>query len=85
MSPLNLFAEYLVTRLEAASPWSAADVPRLLMYGVHDGSGSKCDITIGPVDAVNYIGGGESTVWYDEFAPIGFFENGEKKSSPNHE
>ena len=21
----------------------------------------------------------------DEFAPIGFFENGEKKSSPNHE
>ncbi len=55
------------------------------MYGVHDGSGSKRDITIGPVDAVNYIGGGESTVWYDEFAPIGFFENGEKKSSPNHE
>jgi hypothetical protein len=63
----------------------AAIVPRLLMYGVHDGSGSKRDITIGPVDAVNYIGGGESTVWYDEFAPIGFFENGEKKSSPNHE
>ena len=27
----------------------------------------------------------DSTVWYDEFAPIGFFENGEKKSSPNHE
>ncbi|MBQ2625600.1 MAG: hypothetical protein IJG18_10955, partial [Kiritimatiellae bacterium] len=63
----------------------ATIVPRLLMYGVHDGNGSKRDITIGPVDAVNYIGGGESTVWYDEFAPIGFFENGEKKSSPNHE
>ena len=28
-----------------------------LMYGVHDGNGSKRDITIGPVDAVNYIGG----------------------------
>ena len=63
----------------------ATIVPRLLMYGVHDGNGSKRDITIGPVDAVNYIGGGESTVWYDKFAPIGFFENGEKKSSPNHE
>ena len=56
-----------------------------LMYGVHDGNGSKRDITIGPVDAVHYIGGGDSTVWYDELAPIGFFENGEKKSSPNHE
>ena len=60
-------------------------VPRLLMYGVHDGKSSQRDITIGPVDAVNYIGSGDSTVWYDEFAPIGFFENGEKKSSPNHE
>ena len=28
-----------------------------LMYGVHDGNGSKRDITIGPVDAVNYVGG----------------------------
>ena len=55
------------------------------MYGVHDGNGSKRDITIGPVDAVHYIGGGDSMVWYDELAPIGFFENGEKKSSPNHE
>ena len=63
----------------------ATIVPRLLMYGVHDGNGSKRDITIGPVDAVHYIGDGDSTVWYDEFAPIGFFENGEKKSSPNHE
>ena len=63
----------------------ATIVPRLLMYGVHDGNGSQRDITIGPVDAVHYIGGGDSTVWYDEFAPIGFFENGEKKSSPNHE
>ncbi len=60
-------------------------VPRLLMYGVHDGKSSQRDITIGPVDAVNYIGSGDSTVWHDEFAPIGFFENGEKKSSPNHE
>ena len=63
----------------------ATIVPRLLMYGVHDGKDSKRDITIGAVDAVNYIGSGDSTVWYDEFAPIGFFENGEKKSSPNHE
>ena len=32
MSPLNLFAEYLVTRLEAASPWSAAYLPRELPF-----------------------------------------------------
>ena len=38
MSPLNLFAEYLVTRLEAASPWSAADVPRELPFS-HAGFG----------------------------------------------
>ena len=63
----------------------ATIVPRLLMYGVHCGNDIRRDITIGPVDAVNYIGSGDSTVWYDEFAPIGFFENGEKKSSPNHE
>lgn len=25
-----------------------------LMYGVHDGNGSKRDITIGPVDAVHF-------------------------------
>ena len=55
------------------------------MYGVHCGNDIRRDITIGPVDDVNYIGSGDSTVWYDEFAPIGFFENGEKKSSPNHE
>ena len=55
------------------------------MYGVHCGNDIRRDITIGPVDAVNYIGSGDSTVWHDEFAPIGFFENGEKKSSPNHE
>ena len=60
-------------------------VPRFLMYGVHRVNDIRRDITIGPVDAVNYIGSGDSTVWYDEFAPIGFFENGEKKSSPNHE
>ena len=63
----------------------ATIVPRLLMYGVHCVNDIRRDITIGPVDAVNYVGGGGSTVWYDEFAPIGFFENGEKKSSPNHE
>ena len=56
-----------------------------MMYGVHRVSDSQRDITIGPVDAVNYIGSGDSAVWYEEFAPIGFFENGEKKSSPNHE
>ena len=60
-------------------------VPRFLMYGVQRVNDIRRDITIGPVDAVNYIGSGDSTVWYDEFAPIGFFENGEKKSSPNHE
>jgi len=63
----------------------ATIVPRLLMYGVHSDNGILRDITIGPVDAANYIGDGDSTVWYDQFAPIGFFENGDKKSSPNHE
>ena len=63
----------------------ATIVPRLLMYGVHGDNGILRDITIGPVDAANYIGDGDSTVWYDQFAPIGFFENGDKKSSPNHE
>ena len=55
------------------------------MYGVHSDNDIRRDITIGPVDAANYIGDGDSTVWYDQVAPIGFFENGDKKSSPNHE
>ena len=38
MSPLNLFAEYLVTRLEAASPWSAACLSRELPFP-HNGFG----------------------------------------------
>ena len=63
----------------------ATIVPRLLMYGVHSDNDIRRDITIGPVDAANYIGDGDSTVWYDQVAPIGFFENGDKKSSPNHE
>jgi hypothetical protein len=63
----------------------AAIVPRLLMYGVRGDDDNRRDITIGPVDAANYIGDGDSTIWYDRLAPIGFFENGDKKSSPNHE
>ena len=42
MSPLNLFAEYLVTRLEAASPWSAAYLPRELPFP-HAGFGQDAE------------------------------------------
>ena len=57
-----------------------------MTYGRMGSDMKKTMLTsISLVDAVNYVGGGDSTVWYDEFAPIGFFENGEKKNSPNHE
>jgi len=42
VSPLNLFAEYLVTRLEAASPWSAAYLPRELPFP-HAGFGQDAE------------------------------------------
>ena len=55
------------------------------MYGIHDESGVARDITNGPVGGMSYVGDKNAAIWYDYDAPVGFFVNINKKSSPAHQ
>ena len=60
-------------------------IRRLIMYGIHDESGVARDITNGPVGGMSYVGDKNAAIWYDCDAPVGFFVNNNKKSSPAHQ
>ena len=58
---------------------------RLLMYGVETDGGNGRDISIGYVRGVWYVGSSSLRQWFTSDAPVGFFNNIWKKSSPAHE
>ena len=55
------------------------------MYGVEADNGKGRDISIGYVHDVWYVGNPSSREWFVSDAPVGFFNNIWKKSSPSHE
>ena len=59
---------------------------RLLMYGQEMSDEPRsCDITHGNVRGVWYDTIGNSKIWDDDDAPVGFFVNLRRKNSPAHE